>query len=399
MLKLIKNGFLYNPDCIGKRDILLVDGKIGFIEECINPPENFVDIEVIDAEGKLILPGFIDSHVHILGGGGDSGYKTRTPELMLSVATRAGITTVVGVIGEDRTTRTMASLVGKADSLEEEGLTCYIYTGAYQLPVKTLTDSVENDLILIERIIGVGEIAISDIRSSQPTVNEIARIAAAARNAGSLCGKKGVINIHVGEGKDKLSLLKAVVEQTETPISQLYCTHINRTRDLFEDGIEFAKMGGYVDFTTSTDKKSLETKEVKCSKALKEMLDRGVPIEQISFTSDGQINLPDYNESLEKVRLEIGNPKYLYKEVRDAILEEGIPVETAIRVITANPADILGLSQKGYVKEGKDADLVMVDEETLEIDTVIAKGRTMVHNKEILVKGTYEDGLLEQLLP
>lgn len=156
MLTLIKNGEVFAPDYLGKKDLLIVDRKIGFIQDEIEVPEKFVEVKVIDATGKKVVPGFIDSHVHLIGGGGEGGFHTRTPEIQLTQATTAGITTLVGVLGTDGTTRTMPSLIAKARALEEEGITTYVQTGSYQVPVKTLTGKIEDDIILIDKIIGQG---------------------------------------------------------------------------------------------------------------------------------------------------------------------------------------------------------------------------------------------------
>jgi beta-aspartyl-dipeptidase (metallo-type) len=391
LLTLIKNGEIYAPQYLGKKDLLIVDSKIGYIADEINKPDQFVDMKVINAEGKYIVPGFIDSHVHITGGGGEGSYRTRTPELQLTDATLAGVTTLVGVIGTDGTTRTMSNLIAKARALEEEGITCYAHTGSYQVPLKTLTGKIEDDIILIDKIIGAGEVAIADHRSSQPTAEEMAKIASAARIGGLLSGKAGIVNIHVGDSYDHLKIIEKVVAETDIPIRQFYPTHINRNPHLFEEGIKFARRGGYVDFTTSTIPKFLEEGEVKCSIALKSMLDQGVDISKITFTSDGQASLPDFNEFGELVGLKIGKVSTLYQEVRDAILTEGVPPESALRVITQNPASILKLSQKGMVKEGKDADLVLLNKADFTIDTVIALGKVMVENGTAIVKGTFED--------
>ncbi|MGY6211205.1 beta-aspartyl-peptidase [Cytobacillus firmus] len=391
MLTLIKNAEIYSPHFLGKKDMLLVHNKIGYIRDSIELPElSFADIEVINAEGKMAVPGFIDSHVHIIGGGGEGSYKTRTPEIQLTDATLSGITTLVGVIGTDGTTRTMASLIAKARALEEEGITCYVQTGSYQVPVKTLTGKIEDDLILIDKIIGVGEIAIADHRSSQPTVEEMAKIASAARVGGMLSGKAGIVNVHVGDSYDHLRLLEDIAENTDIPIKQFYPTHINRNPHLFEAGIRYAKNGGYVDFTTSSIPKFLEEGEVKCSKALRIMLDEGVPAGQITFTSDGQASLPDFNEQGELIGLQIGKVSTLFSEVRDAILQEGVSIENALSVITKNPASILRLHQKGKIEEGKDADLVFLNKETLAIETVYSHGRKMVEDGKAVVKGTFE---------
>jgi len=389
MLLLIKNGEVYAPEYLGKKDILVVDRKIGFIEEEMKIPDEFVEVRVIEAAGKKIVPGFIDSHVHLIGGGGEGGFRTRTPEIQLTDATTAGITTLVGVLGTDGTTRTMPGLIAKARALEEEGITTYVQTGSYQVPVKTLTGKIEDDIILIDKVIGAGEIAIADHRSSQPTVEELAKIASAARIGGMLAGKSGIVNIHVGDSLDHLKRIEEVVEHTDIPIRQFYPTHINRNPHLFEAGIDYAKKGGWVDFTTSSIPKFLEEGEVKCSVALKRMLEAGVDISQITFTSDGQASLPDFDENGELIGLQIGKVSSLYEAVKEAVVTEEIALEVAVRVITANPATVLKLSQKGRIEVGRDADLVLLDQD-LEIDTVIAKGQVMVENKRPLVKGTFE---------
>ncbi|UAL53042.1 beta-aspartyl-peptidase [Metabacillus dongyingensis] len=391
MLTLIKNTEVYAPHYLGRKDVLLAANKIGYIKDTINLDSSSIDVKIIDGTGKLLVPGFIDAHVHLIGGGGEGGFKTRTPELNLTDATTAGITTVVGVLGTDGTTRRIESLLAKAHALDEEGITAYIHSGSYQIPVKTLTGKIEEDLIFIEKILGVGEIAISDHRSSEPAFEELVKIAAAARNGGLITGKAGLLEIHVGDSDRKLDLLFEIAEKTDIPMHHFHPTHINRNAELFEEGIRYTEIGGYVDLTTSTIPHFLEEGEVKCSKGLRLMLERGVSINQITFSSDGQASLPYFNEDGDFAGLQVGRVSSLFKEVRSSVLDEGIPLESALQVITSNPARILKLINKGEIREEKDADLVLLDKEKLTIDTVIAKGKVMVEGGVPIIKGTFEN--------
>jgi beta-aspartyl-dipeptidase (metallo-type) len=390
MITVIKNAEVYSPDYLGKKTVVLAGGKIEGIFDNIDIPENFVNIKVIDAEGKLLLPGFIDSHVHILGGGGEGGFKTRTPEIMLSELLEGGITTVVGTLGTDGICRDMKALLAKARGLEEEGITTYTFTGNYEIPVRTVTDAPSSDIMLIDKVIGVGEVALSDHRSSQPVFEEFAKVVAAARVAGLLSGKAGVVNVHIGDGVRRLKYLHELIEETEIPAKQVIPTHINRSKGVFEAGIEFAKIGGILDLTTSSDPEHLEEDEVKASTGLKMLLDWGVPIEQIQFTSDGQGSLPIFDKKGHFVGLGIGSVKSLYREVKDAVQKEGVDFETALKVITSNVADNFKFHQKGRIAADKDADLVMVDKKTLDITDVFAKGKEMILEGKLLVKGTFE---------
>lgn len=390
MIIIIKNGEVYAPEYIGKMDVVIAGGKIEAIAKSVSVPQDFAKVRVIDAEGKLVFPGFIDAHVHITGGGGEGGFKTRTPEIQLSDIVAGGITTVVGCLGTDGVCRDMKGLLAKARALDEEGISTYIYSGSYEIPVNTITNSCRSDIMLIDKIIGVGEIAISDHRSSQPTYEDFIKVVAEARVGGLLSGKAGIVNVHLGLGERRLQYLVKMIKETEIPIKQIIPTHINRNVNLFDAGIEFAKLGGIIDLTTSSDPDHLEEDEVKASRGLKMALERGIPVEQIQFTSDGQGSMPIFNKKREFIGLGIGSTKSLYIEVRDAVLKDGVDLEVALKVITSNVATNLKLYNKGFVQEGRDADLVLVNKNDLNIENVFAKGVEMVSKGQVLVKGTFE---------
>lgn len=390
MITVIKNIDVYAPEHLGIKDVVIVGDKIEGIYDNINVPNNFVNISVIDGNKKILVPGLIDCHVHIMGGGGEGGFRTRTPELPFSELVDAGITTVVGCIGTDDICRNMTALLAKAHALEEEGITTYCYTGSYQIPAKTVTENIKGDLMLLDKVIGVGEVAISDHRSSQPTYDEFANVVAQSRVGGLLSGKAGIINIHLGDGAKRLDYLFELIENTEIPPDQLLPTHVNRNGELFDISLKYVEKGGFIDLTTSFDPNCLEEGELRASKGLKIALQSGIPEQHITFSSDGNGSMPMFNERKEMIGMGICKVKSLYEEVKYAVLEENIPLEKAIKVITSNVADILKLHSKGRIESAKDADLVFLDKEGLEIDTVIAKGKVLMDKKNIKVKGTFE---------
>lgn len=390
MITVIKGIKVYSPEYQGEKDVVISSNKIEGIYEDLKIPTDFININIIDGKGKLLFPGFIDCHVHINGGGGEGGFRTRTPEIKLTDLTRAGITTVVGCIGTDGICRDMRSLIAKAKALEEEGITTFCYTGSYEIPVKTITDSIKGDLMMLDKVIGVGEVALSDHRSSQATYNEFANTVAQARVGGLLSGKAGIVNVHLGDGARKLDYLFSLIEETEIPATQLLPTHINRNKSLFEYGEEYVKKGGFIDLTTSSDPNFLEPGELSASEGLKILLEDGIDISNVTFSSDGNGSMPIFDNDGKLVGLGICSVATLYGEVKECIKKYNIKIEDAIRVITSNVASVLKLDHKGSIDEGKDADLVLVEESSLEIDTVIAMGKIMVQNGEPVVKGTFE---------
>ena len=389
-MKLIKNAGVYAPEYIGEKDVLLAGGKICKIGENLTAPHTW-NVEIIDGTGMLLLPGFIDSHVHVLGGGGEGGFANRTPEAALSGLTKYGITTVVGCLGTDGYGRDIDSLVAKIKGLREQGISAYAYTGSYQVPVRTLTGSITRDIMMVEEIIGTGEIAISDHRSSQPTYEEFLRLCADTRLGGILSGKAGVINIHLGDGPRKMDMILRTIRETEIPSTQFLPTHVNRNAALFEEAVEYAKLGGTVDFTGNEDIDYWETvcDEVRVSRGIKRMLEEGVSDDLFTISSDGQGSLPLFSTEGKFLGMGMGKSSCLLKEVKECVEKESIPPETAIKAITSNPARVLCLEGKGHVREGYDADLCLLTKD-FSIHTVIAMGKTMVKEGEPVVRGGFE---------
>lgn len=386
---LLKGVEVYAPTAMGRQDILIAGDKIAAIRPQLEVPADW-ECQTIEVNGCLAVPGFIDGHVHMIGGGGEGGYATRTPEVQLGDIVLAGVTTVVGCLGTDGTTRHMTSLLAKARGLECEGVTTYIYTGSYEVPTNTITRNVRDDIIIIDKVIGCGEIAISDHRSAQPTKEQIAKLAAESRVGGMLSGKAGVLQLHVGDGKNKLNTLFAIVEEGEIPITQFIPTHISRNPELLDEGVRFAAMGGFVDITSSYVNMPGKPSGIKPSDAVLYCLKRGVPLSNITMSSDGNGSMPAFDAQGKLIGLEAARVDTLYREIRDLIVDNSLKLEDAIRIITENPAKALKLyPQKGCLQEGSDADIVILDQK-MNITHVLAKGRLMVRDKKQIVLGTFE---------
>nr|WP_315022598.1 beta-aspartyl-peptidase [uncultured Aminipila sp.] len=388
MIRLIKNAEIFTPEPIGKKDVLFAGSEICQIAEEITI-EGDVEIEIIDGQGKYLFPGFIDNHVHITGGGGEGGFGTRTPEIGLTDIIDGGITTIIGTLGTDGFGRNMANLIGKANGIENEGITVFANTGSYQVPVRTFTDSISNDIMFIDKIIGVGEIAVSDHRSSCPTVEELEKIVSEVRVAGMLSGKIGIVNVHIGDEAERLEKIKDITTRCKAYKKHFHPTHINRSHEVFEDGLTYLKMGGSIDFTTSTTPLFLEEGEVACADGVLRIIKENLNISKVTLSSDGQGSLPVFDKDGNVIGIEVGRVTSLYGAVRECI-QKNVPIEIAISLITSNPAIIYGLKKKGFIKKGADADMVLVDKDTLEIDTLIAKGEILKRQGQNLKKGAFE---------
>ena len=380
MLKLIKNADIYSPDHEGINDILIAGDRIVQIDKKINPAG--IETEAFDAQGKIVTPGFIDQHVHITGGGGQTGYASLAPEVQLSDLIACGTTTVVGLLGTDGFVKELTTLYAKTKALDMEGISAYMLTGFYGLPEKTLMNTVADDLIFIDKVIGC-KLAMSDDRCSFPTGLEILRLINQVRLGGFTSGKTGTLHIHIGNLPDGISVLLDIARKYPVFIPYLSPTHLIRTEALFHQAITFGKMGGMVDFSTGGTK--FDTPRNCVMKAL----EAGAPLDHITFSSDGRggvrkMDLQTSTDTYKPAPLDLN-----LKEMVLLVKEAGLPLEQALQLITVNPARNMKLPRKGKIKEGYDADLCFLDE-NLNLTDVFAKGEQMMENTEIVKKGRYE---------
>ena len=377
---LIKNIHLYTPDDMGMSDILVCGEKIAAIGRDLAPTG--ITVNVIDGGGMTAMPGLIDQHVHIIGGGGQTGYFSLAPEVPLSKLIECGTTTVVGLLGTDGFVKTLPQLYAKTKALCQDGISAYMLTGYYGLPTPTLTGSIANDLIFIDKVIGC-KIALSDDRSSHPTRQELLRIIQQVRLGGFTGTKGGVMHVHLGALPSGISELLDIAQEFPSLTGYISPTHMGRTHDLFLQGIEFARLGGIIDISTGG------TKYCEPYLSVLEGLDAGISIDNMTFSSDGNAGVRRKNPETGEDTYRIAPlDKNLEQTIR-LITDGGLTPDKAFRLITVNPARNMKLNGKGKVSVGADADLTLFDD-AWNLQCVIARGHMMMRDGAIIKKGNFE---------
>ena len=356
MMRILRNATVYSPEYQGVRDIYICGERIAQIVECSPLSPSFMPCDEIDCTGLRLIPGLIDAHVHSTGGGGEAGYGSRVPPLQLTQLTRWGVTTCVGLLGTDATTRTVRDLVARTYGLRRHGMTAHCYTGSYRYPVATLTGSIRDDIVFIDPVLGVGELAISDHRSSQITLHELLRVASDAHVAGLMTGKAGIVHLHLGDGARRFDLIHQALDTSELPARVFHPTHINRNRPLFDASFELVERGVTVDITAFPEADG----GLLASEAIAHWIEQGADLTKLTCSSDGGGCLPEFNCDGVVERMGVGTSKVLLETIT-ALTNQGYALDVILPVFTENVARTLRLSNKGKIAPGYDADIVALD--------------------------------------
>ena len=369
MFQLVTNGDVYTPEPVGRTDVLLSSEhivKVGRVDQQALHALG-CEVDVIDASGGLVIPGFIDPHEHLLGGSGEQGFATQTPEITLSEIACAGITSVVGCLGVDTTMKTMAGLLAKVKAMREEKLNAYLWTGGYNVPATSVMASVREDIMFLEECIGAGEVAIADRRGTAPGAREMAKLVTDAHVGGMLAKKAGITHFHVGELPERLAVLREMVERFDVDPCWYYVTHIERNEALMREAIQLAAEGATCD---------IDTVEGELHRWVTFWLDEGGDPSRLTVSSDASKS----------------SPMKLSQEVRGLVTEHGMSLDVVLPLVTTNTARVLRLPHKGALAAGKAADVVVLDRDGLEVREVISKGRRLVVEGQLAVRERFLEG-------
>ena len=379
MIQVLRNAQVYAPQSLGVKDVFIAGSKLIGVVDAGYEFELPDGVEVVehDVLGRRLIPGLVDCHAHITGGGGEDGASTKVAAPLAETYFAAGVTSVVGLLGTDDITRSTEELLAGVRALREEGLSAWCWTGGYHYPLTTLTGSPREDIVHIDAVIGVGELAISDHRSSQLTLDEVLRTASDCHVGGLIARKAGVLHLHLGDGKRGLDLIRQALEQSELPARVFHPTHVNRQRALFDEALELTKLGCHIDVTAFP----IEDGDgaISAADALREYLASDLPGNLISVSSDGGGCLPVFDEQGRMVKYDVGTSASLLEALND-LTGSGVALDCALPAFTSNPAEHLRLDGKGRIAVGYDADLVVLDDDG-SVASVFTAAETHYKNK------------------
>jgi beta-aspartyl-dipeptidase (metallo-type) len=384
---LIRGGQVFDPEDRGVADVLILDGRILAVGTALPVPMGIGEGLVHEVRDRIVLPGLIDGHIHVMGASGMGGPATRSTDLQIDRITSAGVTTVISPLGADSLSRAIPALLARAAALEAEGITAHCYTGGWWHPVPTLTGNPQADVAFVDRILGV-KVALSEALAPAYPVEDLCRLAHAAYTGGRLAGKHAVLHAHIGDQPEGLTPLIDIRRRTGTPPDRLVATHVNRNPDLWKQALEYARAGGSIDLTAMQRPEAGHARALPPAKAIREALAAGVPQARITLSSDSGAAYPRLDATGREVGQYMAGPDCLLEVLRE-LVRDGLPWGRAAAFASCHVADLLGLARKGRIAAGCDADLLLLTPAG-EVDRVYCRGRLLVEAGRPIVRGPFD---------
>jgi beta-aspartyl-dipeptidase (metallo-type) len=194
--------------------------------------------------------------------------------------------------------------------------------------------------------------------------------------------------LHLGDGKRGLELIQRALNESEIPSRVFNPTHVNRRKGLFEEAVLLASRGCSIDITAFPVAEDEDAWSADA--ALLRYLDTGAPANKVTVSSDGGGCLPEFNADGVMTKMGVGRSAALMATLKN-LLEQDVPLEMILPAVTSNVAELLRFHDRGRIKEGYRADLVLLDEKH-NIEGVMVAGVWHVRDGAQIITGAFEKG-------
>jgi dihydroorotase len=354
MSLLIKNGKIYQNGNIIKKNIFIKEDKITKLTS-----QELKADKTIDAKNKIIIPGLIDSHVHFR----EPGQTHKEDFLTGSMAAAAsGITTILDMPNTLPPTTNLQRLDEKRRLAKKSIVNYGFHFGSTNdniaeiqkvknvVSVKVYMDHTTGDLIVDN------EHALKNIFSSSKTVavhaeNEhifqAIKLIQHSSNHLHFCHISSKEELHYtkrGMLKNQRFLAPTTLEMKNSVSVEVTPHHLFLTASNLNELQSFGEM-----------KPSLKTKEDQ--KALWEGIHNG-KVDTIATD-----HAPHTKEEKLEPNYPYGVPgcETMLPLLLNAVNEKKLTLKKLVQLCCENPAKIFKIKNKGFIKEGFDADLAIID--------------------------------------
>ncbi|MFH1642864.1 MAG: dihydroorotase family protein [Nanoarchaeota archaeon] len=349
---LLKNCRILDNDVLVQTDILISNGKIKKLAANQFKADKFIDLK-----NKIVMPGVIDSHVHFR----DPGLTNKEDFLTGSkAASKGGITTIIDMPNTVPPTVSVKNLNLKRKNAKKSVVNYGFHFG--------VTD---NNLSEITKAKNIASVKIfMDSTTGNMKVDDVKVLA-------KIFKKCKIVSVHAEGNK-----IKKAVNLINKTKNMLYLCHISSNSELAaikkNDRI-FIEVTPHHLFLTIKDCKKLgpfakmkpNLKTKKDAEALWNAINSGfidtVATDHAPHTKDEKIKYAPYG---------VPGVETMLPLLIDSVNKKKLALERLVKLCCENPAKIFKIKGKGYIKEGFDADLTVIDMDMVK----------QVKNDELLTK-------------
>jgi imidazolonepropionase-like amidohydrolase len=391
---LFTGGRVADAEGTRRADVAVVDGEIAAVgdPEAIERAVDDVpdaDLERVDASGRVVAPGLIDAHVHVMMDGrpdvstavSDSDYAASYRAASnLDAAVSAGVTTVRDLGSRGTLALDAGEAVADGALDGPRVLACgrnVIMTGGHGNWFGREAD-------------GPAEVR----KAAREQLKAGADVLKCMATGGVLT--EGAVTGAPELTPEELAAFTDAAAPTDTPTAA-HAHGEAGIKNAVEAGITSVEHGTFMDREAAEMMAERGTYWVPTASALRGIVDNGVeagiPEDAVAKAEDAADRFDDaWDHALEAdvsiaMGTDAGTPFNFFAEIPQEMahmVERGLPPEAALEAATVNAADLLGLDDVGRVEEGYAADLVLLDADPTEDvaawqdpDAVFARGERM----------------------